>query len=88
VRPGKASSKTRLIAYGAHAIANRTPRGEGKPETFDVLDFTHICERHRKTGDFIVRRKTAHTRLVAKLKRCSSCCASVGTGPLQRRASG
>jgi hypothetical protein len=33
--------KTRLIACGPHAIANRTPRGEGKPETFDVLVDDH-----------------------------------------------
>lgn len=30
--------------------------------------FTHICERHRKTGSFTVRRKTARQRMVAKLK--------------------
>jgi RNA-directed DNA polymerase len=60
--------KTRLIEFGPHAIANRKQRGEGKPETFDFLGFTHICERHRKTGYFIVRRKTARKRMVAKLK--------------------
>jgi RNA-directed DNA polymerase len=59
---------TRLIEFGPHAIANRKQRGEGKPETFDFLGFTHICERHRKTGYFIVRRKTARKRMVAKLK--------------------
>jgi RNA-directed DNA polymerase len=60
--------KTRLIEFGPHAIANRKQRGEGKPETFDFLGFTHICERHRKTGYFIVRRKTARKRMAAKLK--------------------
>jgi RNA-directed DNA polymerase len=60
--------KTRLIEFGPHAIANRQQRGEGKPETFDFLGFTHICERHWKTGYFIVRRKTARKRMVAKLK--------------------
>lgn len=60
--------KTRLIEFGPHAIANRKQRGEGKPETFDFLGFTHICERHRKTGSCIVRRKTARKRMVAKLK--------------------
>jgi RNA-directed DNA polymerase len=62
------AEKTRLIECGPHAIANRKPRGEGKPETFDFLGFTHICERHRKTGYFTVRRKTARKRMVAKLK--------------------
>jgi RNA-directed DNA polymerase len=62
------AEKTRLIEFGPHAIANRKPRGEGKPETFDFLGFTHICERHRKAGYFTVRRKTARQRLVATLK--------------------
>jgi RNA-directed DNA polymerase len=62
------AEKTRLIACGPQAIANRKPRGEGKPETFDFLGFTHMCERHRKTGYFTVRRKTARKRMVAKLK--------------------
>jgi RNA-directed DNA polymerase len=62
------AEKTRLLACGPSAIANRKQRGEGKPDTFDFLGFTHICERHRKTGDFIVRRKTARQRMVAKLK--------------------
>jgi hypothetical protein len=47
-------NNTLLIACGPHGIANRKPRGEGKPETFDILDFTHICEKHRKPADFIV----------------------------------
>jgi RNA-directed DNA polymerase len=62
------AEKTRLIEFGPHAIANRKQRGEGKPETFDFLGFTHICERHRKTGYFTVRRKTAHKRMGAKLQ--------------------
>ena len=60
--------KTRLIEFGPRANANRRRRGEGKPETFDFLGFTHICERHRKTGYFTVRRKTARKRMVAKLQ--------------------
>jgi RNA-directed DNA polymerase len=62
------AEKTRLIEFGPRAIANRKQRGEGKPETFDFLGFTHICERNRKTGYFTVRRKTARKRMVAKLK--------------------
>jgi hypothetical protein len=61
------AAKTRLIECGPQAIANRKQRGEGKPEAFDVLGFTHICERHRKTGFFTIRRKTARQRMVAKL---------------------
>ena len=33
--------KTRLIEFGRYAVQNREGRGEGKPETFDFLGFTH-----------------------------------------------
>jgi hypothetical protein len=42
------SGKTRLIEFGRRAIADRGKRGEGKPETFDFLGFTHICEIERQ----------------------------------------
>jgi len=41
------SDKTRLIEFGRFAIENRAKRGEGKPETFDFLGFTHICAPER-----------------------------------------
>src|SRR3989442_9698698 len=50
------------------ALKNRKQRGEGKPETFNLLGFTHICGRTRRTGRFIVKRKTIPKRLSAKLK--------------------
>src|SRR2546425_8760749 len=50
------------------ALKNRKQRGEGKPETFNFLGFTHICGRTRRTGRFIVKRKTIPKRLSAKLK--------------------
>ena len=53
---------------GRYAHSNRQRRGEKKPETFDFLGFTHLCERNGKTGRFTVRRKTARKRMVAKLK--------------------
>jgi RNA-directed DNA polymerase len=62
--------KTRLIEFGRHAAENRKQRGEGKPEVFNFLGFTHICgrtRRTRKTGRFIVKRKTIQQRLSAKL---------------------
>ena len=46
---GVASEKTRLIEFGLHASAERQQRGEGKPDTFDFLGFTHICGKARKT---------------------------------------
>jgi RNA-directed DNA polymerase len=60
--------KTRLIEFGRHASENRKWRGEDKPETFDFLGFTHMCGQTRKTGRFIVKRKTIRKRLSTKLK--------------------
>ncbi len=60
--------KTRLIEFGRFAAASRKQRGQGKPETFNFLGFTHICGQSRKSGKFLVLRKTTRTRLLAKLK--------------------
>lgn len=53
--------KTRLFEFGRFARTNRRKRGEGKPETFDFLGFTHICGKTRK-GRFKVLRKTMRKR--------------------------
>ena len=58
--------KTRLIAFGRRAAAARAARGEGKPETFDFLGFTHICARTRR-GGFLLARHTRRDRKRAKL---------------------
>ncbi len=60
-------SKTRLIEFGRFAASNRQERGEGKPETFDFLGFTHSCGTTRR-GRFCVRRKTIAKRIRRKLK--------------------
>ena len=59
--------KTRLIEFGRFAVRNRAARGEGKPETFDFLGFTHICAT-AKGGQFWVKRITIAKRMRAKLK--------------------
>ncbi len=59
--------KTRLIEFGRYA-AEREKRGEGKPETFNFLGFTHICGKNHTTGYFQVYRKTIGKRMAAKLK--------------------
>jgi len=59
--------KTRLIEFGRFAAQDRKKRGEGKPETFTFLGFTHISGNDRR-GRFAVRRKTAKKRLSAKLQ--------------------
>jgi group II intron reverse transcriptase/maturase len=60
--------KTRLIRFGRHAAKQRATLGEGKPETFDFLGFTHFCTRSRKWGSFVIGRKTMKKRMRAKLK--------------------
>ncbi|MGC8733277.1 MAG: reverse transcriptase domain-containing protein, partial [Halothiobacillaceae bacterium] len=59
--------KTRLIEFGRFARDNRGRRGQGKPQTFDFLGFTHCCGKTRK-GKFMVLRLTSAKRLRAKLQ--------------------
>src|ERR1700730_6199673 len=61
------AEKTRLIEFGQSAEQNRKWRGEAKPETFTFLGFTHYCGKRRSDRTFIVWRKTAKKRMVAKL---------------------
>jgi len=58
--------KTRLIEFGRHAVAHRAARGQGRPETFDFLGFTHLCGKSKK-GRFWLRRITISKRMRAKL---------------------
>ena len=55
--------KTRLMEFGRFAAERRKRRGEGKPETFNFLGFTHICGRSHGTGYFTVYRKTIGKRI-------------------------
>jgi RNA-directed DNA polymerase len=59
--------KTRLIEFGRQAVARRRARGEGKPETFTFLGFTHYCGVNSK-GYFVVWRRTASKRMRSKLQ--------------------
>ncbi len=61
------AGKTRLIEFGRFAAQNRKQRGKGKPQTFTFLGFTHYCGTRKSNGTFIVWRKTAKKRMVAKL---------------------
>ena len=58
--------KTRLIEFGPFARDQRSRMGQGKPDTFDFLGFTHCCGKTRK-GKFMVLRLTSGKRLRAKL---------------------
>jgi group II intron reverse transcriptase/maturase len=58
--------KTRLIEFGRYAEERRAKRGDGPPETFDFLGFTHISGKTRR-GDFTIHRKTSRKKFQAKL---------------------
>lgn len=59
--------KTRLLEFGRYASQDRQQRGEGAPETFNFLGFTHICGKTKK-GEYTVLRQTIRKRMQAKLK--------------------
>ena len=54
--------KTRLLEFGRFAEADRAKRGEGRPETFDFLGFTHYC-RTQRNGRFGLGRKPVAKRM-------------------------
>jgi len=62
-----ALNKTKIIEFGRFAARDRDNRGEGKPETFSFLGFTHYCSKNRK-GKFRVKRKTDVKKFRAKAK--------------------
>lgn len=59
--------KSRLIEFGRFAKRDRQRRGEGKPETFTFLGFTHYCSESQN-GRFRVKRKTARKKFSKKCK--------------------
>ena len=60
--------KTRLIRFGRFAARQCRQRGEGKPETFDFLGFTHFCTRSRNGAKFVLGRRTIKKRMREQLK--------------------
>ena len=59
--------KTRLIEFGRFAAERRAGRGEGRPETFEFLGFTHVCAKSR-AGRFKLKRISSSKRVRAKLR--------------------
>jgi RNA-directed DNA polymerase len=59
--------KTRLIEFGRFARASRQGRGEGEPESFAFLGFTHTCGTNSR-GHFTIWRQTVRKRWEAKLQ--------------------
>lgn len=62
--------KSRLIEFGRYARENGARRGDGKPETFDFLGFTHYCSLSRN-GRFRVKRKTSRKKFRKKCREIS-----------------
>jgi len=62
-----ALNKTKIIEFGRFAARDRDKRGEGKPETFSFLGFTHYCSKNRK-GKFRMKRKTDIKKFRTKVK--------------------
>ena len=77
--------KTRLIEFGRYAEQRRAKRGDGPPETFDFLGFTHISGK-TLGGEFTIHRRTSRKKFQAKLaelketlsRRCHDDLAKVG----------
>jgi RNA-directed DNA polymerase len=61
-----AEDKTKLIRFGRFARRECQRRGEGAPQTFDFLGFTHYCGTSR-AGRFKLKRKTSTKKLRMKL---------------------
>jgi group II intron reverse transcriptase/maturase len=61
-----AEEKTKLIRFGRFARRDCQRRGEGAPQTFDFLGFTHYCGQSR-AGRFKLKRKTSTKKLRIKL---------------------
>ena len=60
-----AEDKTKILEFGRFAEVTRKNNGNGKPETFDFLGFTHVCGKTRN-NKFIVKRTTSKKKLKAK----------------------
>ncbi|WP_338087358.1 reverse transcriptase domain-containing protein [Nitrosomonas nitrosa] len=59
--------KMKLIRFGRFAKAQYQELGEGKPDTFDFLGFTHYCTNTKNGKWFVVGRKTIKKRMRAQL---------------------
>jgi RNA-directed DNA polymerase len=73
--------KTKLVPF---SCPPRTPGG-GRPGTFDLLGFTHFWGRSRQ-GGWVVKRKTAQSRLTRAIRRTYEWCRDNRTLPLAEQA--
>lgn len=77
-----APEKTKIIEFGQFAARNKRNRGEGKPETFDFLGFTHYCGESRN-GRFRVKRLTSRKKFQSALNRMKLWIKSNRTMPIK-----
>jgi RNA-directed DNA polymerase len=59
--------KTRVLRFGRFAREQRERKGQGRPETFEFLGFTHIVGQSRR-GAFLLNRRTSGKKRKAKLE--------------------
>lgn len=79
--------KTRLVAFQPPPSARPNVGGGGESGTFDLLGFTHYWSRSR-TGRWVVKRKTAKSRLKRALRRVAQWCRKVRQWPVSEQAAG
>ena len=79
--------KTRRIEFGRFAEQNRRRRGEGKPETFDFLGFTHISGKNRN-GDSRCGARRSASAWGRSCRKLNSNSASACTIPCPKPANG
>jgi RNA-directed DNA polymerase len=66
--------KTRLVAFVSPARSPKDASGKGSsPGTFDLLGFTHFWARSRR-GNWVVKRRTATSRLQRALGKIADWC--------------
>lgn len=62
-----AEDKTHILEFGRFAERNLRNRGQGKPDTFDFLGFTHYCST-TKDGRFAIKLTTSQKRFTVAIR--------------------
>jgi group II intron reverse transcriptase/maturase len=86
------SEKTRLIDFRSpthpercrEEQSNDGDRGRGRPETFDLLGFTHYWGKTRK-GGWAVKRRTMKSRLARSIQKIEQWCRKNRHRPIQEQ---
>ena len=73
--------KTRLVRFHQPARGGDGPHPEG-PATFTFLGFTHFWGKGRRPGSWVIKRKTAASRLTRALERTQQWCRRWRHAPL------